>query len=652
MIQYTEQKRRYTTGKFAGQEITNIDAYVNGEHIGKIEENISIYGGQREYRVYQVGCDEWNPHIATCSTVVEAKAALRKRLGEWQNSGKTEPKNVAALPSTDNSDFYPTPSNLAGKMFGKVDWMKVQSVLEPSAGKGDIVEALRKFADAHSYRGRSRGIYVHGEVKENIDVIENDYNLRLILRGKEERLIHDDFLNFHTNKRYDLIIMNPPFSNGDEHLIKAIQMQQNGGQIVCLLNAETIRNPYTNRRKLLKELLAKYEASIEFIQDAFKKAERRTDVEIALVYLNIKSQRKPSQIWEKLQEAEEQETDMGGEFRAIIGGDYIEQMLKLYEMEAKAGISFIEEYAAISPYIQSDFDGKDSKPIISLKIKDHEISNVGNHTVESYLKQLRLKYWYGFLNREEVKEKMTSQMQKDYYSTMDKMKNYDFNRHNIMQVLFDIQGQLQEGIEESIIKLFDKLSAEHAWYSECSGNIHYYNGWKTNKAHKVGMKAIIPVNGAFADDYWTRRKGKDFELDAWNIVSVISDLERAMNFLDTGKTTFHYDITACINRANYLGKKTVSFTYFEATFYKKGTCHIKFYPEAQHIVDRLNIFAARKRCWLPPDYGKTGYKDMTEEEKAVIDSFQGEKEYEKVCKNPAEYILDTTTMALLPEMAG
>lgn len=648
MIQYIEQKRKYTIGRFAGQEFAIIDAYIGGNHIGKIEENISIYNGQQEYRVYQVGCDGRDPHIATCSTVIEAKAALRKRLGEWQNSGKTGPKNVTALPSADNSDFYPTPSNLAGKMFGKVDWMKVQSVLEPSAGKGDIVEALRKFADAHSYRGRSRGVYVHGEVKENIDVIENDYNLRLILRGKEERLIHDDFLNFHTNKRYDLIIMNPPFSNGDEHLIKAIQMQQNGGQIVCLLNAETIRNPYTNRRKLLKELLAKYEASIEFIQDAFKKAERRTDVEIALVYLNIKSQRKPSQIWEKLQEAEEQETDMGGEFRAIIGGDYIEQILKLYEMEAKAGISFIEEYAAISPYIQSDFDGKDSKPIISLKIKDHEISNVGNHTVESYLKQLRLKYWYGFLNREEVKEKMTSQMQEDYYSTMVKMKNYDFNRHNIMQVLFDIQGQLQEGIEESIIKLFDKLSAEHAWYSECSGNIHYYNGWKTNKAHKIGSKVIIPVNGICAEK-WYHNYG---EIKEYEVYRIISDMERAMNFLDSGKTTSRVGVEGAIRRANDMGKKTASFTYFEATFYKKGTCHIKFYPEAQHIVDRLNIFAARKRCWLPPDYGKTNYKDMAEEEKAVIDSFQGEKEYEKVCKNPAEYILDATAMALLPEMAG
>ena len=104
----------------------------------------------------------------------------------------------------------------------------------------------------------------------------------LILRAKGYRLISDDFLTFSTNKRYDLILMNPPFSNGDEHLLKAIQLMESGGQIVCLLNAETVRNPYTQRRRLLMSLLSKYEAHIEFIANAFKHAQRKTDVELPL----------------------------------------------------------------------------------------------------------------------------------------------------------------------------------------------------------------------------------------------------------------------------------------------------------------------------------------------------------------------------------
>jgi len=36
-------------------------------------------------------------------------------------------------------------------------------------------------------------------------------------------------------KEYSLIILNPPFSNGCKHLLKALEMQQrNGGAVVCL----------------------------------------------------------------------------------------------------------------------------------------------------------------------------------------------------------------------------------------------------------------------------------------------------------------------------------------------------------------------------------------------------------------------------------
>ena len=90
------------------------------------------------------------------------------------------------------------------------------------------------------------------------------------------------------------------------------------------------------------------------------------------------------------------------------------------------------------------------------------------------------------------------------------------------------------------------------------------------------------------------------------------------------------------------------FTYFTATFYKKGTCHIKFKPEAAVLIDRLNIFAARQRSWLPPDYGRKSYDAMTAEEQQVIDSFQGREAYEKVAADPASFLLDGSSMMALP----
>jgi hypothetical protein len=75
--------------------------------------------------------------------------------------------------------------------------------------------------------------------------------------------------------------MNPPFSNGDEHFLKAWEISENT-DIVCLLNAETIRNPYSQKRKLIKQIIESH-GTVEYIQNAFSDAERKTNVEIALV---------------------------------------------------------------------------------------------------------------------------------------------------------------------------------------------------------------------------------------------------------------------------------------------------------------------------------------------------------------------------------
>ena len=46
-------------------------------------------------------------------------------------------------------DFYPTPGHLIDKMLSGVDFSMIKSILEPSAGKGDIVEVLKKEEGSH-----------------------------------------------------------------------------------------------------------------------------------------------------------------------------------------------------------------------------------------------------------------------------------------------------------------------------------------------------------------------------------------------------------------------------------------------------------------------------------------------------------------------
>jgi len=183
-------------------------------------------------------------------------------------------------------EFYPTPESLLSKVFSGMDWNKIQTVLEPSAGKGDIVDYLQKVVP---YRREL-----------DIDCIEKEEVLRKTLIGKEYRVIHDDFMTFRSQKSYDLIVMNPPFSEGAAHLAKALKMQKHGGSVICILNAETIRNPYTKERKQLLIDLEKIGAQIDFLQDEFLAAERSTTVEIAVVKAYIPEEKEESYFFSEM----------------------------------------------------------------------------------------------------------------------------------------------------------------------------------------------------------------------------------------------------------------------------------------------------------------------------------------------------------------
>ena len=205
-------------------------------------------------------------------------------------------------------------------------------------------------------------------------------------------------------------------------------------------------------------------------------------------------------------------------------------------------------------------------------------------------------------------------------------------------------------MEAAIEKCFDKLSAEHAYHSDIENeNIHYYNGWKTNKAHYVNMKCIIPTWGCFAQHYRPDKYGRYRDvldgLDTHGCFAALDDLEKALHYLDKGETC-RTDLASVLQIAAAQGRTAgIDCTYFSVTFYKKGTCHIKFHD--RKIVDRLNIFMGRKRTWLPPSYGKAHYRDMDAESQRVVNEFEGQRHYEQVMQAPQDYIIEEPSVPLL-----
>lgn len=542
---------------------------------------------------------------------------------------------------TDNKDFYPTPQNLIDKMLCDLDFSMIKSILEPSAGKGNIIEALKKKEEVHSYG--------YNKYQFEIDCIEVDQNLQHILKGKSFRVVYNDFLTYNTMKEYDLIVMNPPFSNGCKHLLKALEMQKrNGGAVICLLNAETLKNPCTNDRQDLQRKLAEYNAKIEYMQDAFLDAERKTAVEIALVKVQLPEVHRESFILEGLRKAQEKREFQEEENTQLIDSDFFKVIVNQYQLEVEAGIKLIKEYYAMKPFILSEF-GKDKETgetiqtggcILSLDIHTNRDKYNNKLSVNEYIREVRKKYWKALFENSKFIGRLTSSLQQDFYNKIEEMKDYDFSLYNIYQLKIDMQKKVVKGIEDTIIELFDELSHKYSYWDETSKNIHYYNGWKTNRSWIINKKVIIPLRAY--NEFWGRYEPSDYK-----IVNKLQDIEKCFNYLDGGLTEA-VDLKESLKFAEEYGEtKDIQLKYFTVTFYKKGTCHITFNNE--ELLKKFNIFGSQHKGWLPPSYGKKSYKDMTAEEKAVVNEFEGEKEYNKVISNKEYYLFDGSNLNLLEE---
>ena len=210
----------------------------------------------------------------------------------------------------DSIDFYPTPDDLADDMIralrasndGSGLSYLPEPILEPSAGNGAIARAVERAAGIYREHRTGKITCGHREAKAlDLDCVELSADFRAVLKKDGFRVVHDDFLTFRPCKQYAAIAMNPPFSAGAAHLLKALDIMKDGGKIACILNAETIRNPYTNERKELVQKLDALGAKITYKQNAFQNAARRSGVEIALVVVNIPQREPVSKIRLELQ---------------------------------------------------------------------------------------------------------------------------------------------------------------------------------------------------------------------------------------------------------------------------------------------------------------------------------------------------------------
>jgi len=118
--------------------------------------------------------------------------------------------------------YFPTPPPAADRLIELAELPDGVHVLEPSAGKGDLADAVRRAVpDAQ------------------VDVVEPVEPLRAVLELKGYTLVGRDFLeDIVPPARYARIVMNPPFENGTDarHVRHAFDLLEPGGRLAAIVS--------------------------------------------------------------------------------------------------------------------------------------------------------------------------------------------------------------------------------------------------------------------------------------------------------------------------------------------------------------------------------------------------------------------------------
>lgn len=500
-----------------------------------------------------------------------------------------------------------------------------ETILEPSAGKGDLVERVRSRFEG--YRGCAK-----------VSAIEVDESLQAILRGKKIRVIDSDFLTFAGPDKFDLILMNPPFEDGDKHLLKALDIMYRG-QIVCLLNAETIRNPYTNNRKVLAQKLEEVGAEIEFIRDAFFSAERKTKVEVALVSIQIERK-----VEEDLfigcddkvplvDEECEENTDVGKRLNVF-------DLVRDYNETIRSGQDTISGYYKNYPKV-GKFLGLNSEARDRFHTAE-DLTGLMQATLNTFVSDVRKNYWRRALDLKEVKARLTMSKRDEFETVMADRCNMDFTEHNIRQFVLNLMGSYRQTLAEATLEIFDIFSAKHSWKDTVhEKNIHYFNGWKTNSSFKVRERVVIPIYGSYGAPFrgysgWELNYGAGQKLD---------DIDKVMNYFDAGSE--YVSISMAAKAVFARGDNSGESTYFRFKCHKKGTIHLTF--KDNDVLRRFNVIGCQGKGWLPDDYGEKDFSEMPPAEQAVAESFDGEKTYQENVRKPVFAVKAAPTALICQE---
>lgn len=482
-------------------------------------------------------------------------------------------------------EFFPTPPSVARLMLEKVS-REATNFLEPSAGRGDLADAI------HERRNDRYGRRV------NIDVIESDPTLAAALDSKEHvKVVGYDWLTYTGVSFYDAIIMNPPFSNGDEHLLKAWDFMHDG-EIVCLLNEETILNPYTASRQRLAKVIAEH-GSVDYLGNCFSRSDRPTDVRVALVYLRKKADDDTVDLWATVNQEKRPDDSIGPDEAMLAIRDNLGNMQHYYDMATEHMLKAFNHIRKAKIYMDANHisgysrggDRHDYGSILAIAL-----GNINSARAE-FSRKHRRDAWFQVFEQMQFRKWLDKKQTESFLRDVERNGNIPFTADNIKATLENVFLQRKKLFEQSVANVFDELCRYY------KGNGNHTEGWKTNDSYKVNEKLIFPYGCR-----WCPIMGR-LELDYRGAIDVYNDLDRIMCVLDGENFEECLTIGRALEyRFKQYGSKydngvqystsnnTCQSHYFDIRFFKKGTVHLTF--RSRELWERFNVTASAGKKWI------------------------------------------------------
>lgn len=207
-----------------------------------------------------------------------------KRIGNPQAGQPTEADKIlqqrieVAQRAKGIKDFFPTPPDAIEMMIARADLWEGQRVLEPSAGSGNILDALRALPYTLS-----------------LYAVEQNYDLHKLLELKGYNASHEDFMSLRPEDIgvFDRILMNPPFSaitgvgyQDIQHVMHAYNFLKEGGTLVAIVSRATFTRA-DKRTNAFREWFYSMKGDFEHLPaGTFREGDVPTSVETSVLWIH------------------------------------------------------------------------------------------------------------------------------------------------------------------------------------------------------------------------------------------------------------------------------------------------------------------------------------------------------------------------------